>query len=157
MNDITIYFRGISEYYYFAIPLVLGLAATSWLMFFSDLHIFRRKLINEKRRAERVAAEPLPKEKIEITFSDSKDAAIKVVAADLDGENAWITFQNFGSTRQTWIDYSWRQISPDGTIINSCWGNASPSTLDGGQKAEMKITVYHDDPRTSKFDVRMAR
>lgn len=91
------------------------------------------------------------------SHSDSKDCAVRVVAADLDGESAWITYKNFGSTRISWLDYSWRQISPDGTIINSCWGRASPSTLDGGQKAEMKITLYDDDPRTATFDVRMGQ
>lgn len=77
--------KGLSQFFYFAIPAVLALAAIWWLVFGQGLHYFRRELSQEKRHSEIVGAIVLPKAPMNIKISDSRDAAVRVDRAEIEG------------------------------------------------------------------------
>jgi hypothetical protein len=156
MDDIRIYFRGVSEFYYFAISLVLGGAACVWLFFFDGLHIFRRTLSKERRHALATRSFPYPKTKIEITFGGSKSEPVKPYKAEIDGKEAWLWYENTGSVSRRYIDYYYKLYAVDGTVVDACHGAASASELDAGEKAEMKFTIWKPDPRAVRLDVQMS-
>lgn len=154
---------GVSQFFYFAIPAILALAAIWWLAFGEGLHYFRRALSQEKRHAEIVGAVILPKGPIKITLSDSRDAAVRVDRAEIDGGDLWIYYKNFGQQRATSIQFTWRLIAPDGTVIKADDGyieisaeNSAPGSLEPGERGEAQLKIK-SDPRAITLDIRMRR
>jgi len=82
-----------------------------------------------------------------------------VTSAEIDGGDVWIYYQNFGQSRQRYIEIRWSLISPDGTQIKSGWTYASVENgageLDPGEKGECKIHIV-SDPRAETLDIRLS-
>lgn len=160
-NEIEI--TGVSQFFFFAIPAVLALAGIWWLAFGEGVHYFRRALSQEKRHAEIVGAAVLPKAPIKITLSDRRDAAVKIDRAEIDGGDLWIYYRNLGQSRVTYIQFTWRLIAPDGTVIKADDGyieissnNSAPGSLEPGERGEARLKI-ESDPRAVTLDVRMSR
>lgn len=158
--DINI--KGLSTFFYFAIPLVLAVAAVWWLMFADGLHIFLRTVSQEKRHAEIVGATTLPKAPIKIVIDDYRDAPIVVARAEIDGSDLWIYYKNVGQSTVSGIEYNWRLIAPDGTVIKaqssyiSVYARNAPDSLNPGERGEAKLSIP-SDPRAVTLQVGMHR
>ena len=157
--NITI--NGLSQFFFFAIPAILGLAALYWLAFGQGLHYFRRALSQEKRHAEAVGAAVLPKEPLKITIGDSRNSQIRVDTVELDGGDLWLYYKNVSQSTINHIQFTWKQIAPDGTVVKSDHGyisasssNNAPGSLDGGQRGEAHLKISAD-PRAVVFAIRM--
>lgn len=154
-------FDGVSQFFYAAIPAVLALAAIWWLAFGQGLHYFRRALSQEKRHAEIVGAAILPKTPLKIRISDTRDAAVQIDRAEIDGGDLWIYYKNTGDFKKGSIRFTWKQISPDGTVVSSLSGfadvygeNRAADSLDPGERGELHLKI-EPDPRAVILDIRM--
>jgi hypothetical protein len=155
--------KGVSTFFYFAIPAVLALAALWWLAFGQGLHFFVRQISQEQRAATAVGADPLPKESMKITISDPRDAAVRVEKVEIDGGDLWVYYKNFGATRASYIKLLWRLVGPDGTVLKSREGyvdiysrNSAAGSLEPGERGEAQFKIP-SDPRSVRLDVRMVQ
>lgn len=155
MENVNI--NGLSQFFWFAIPAVLALAAIMWLTFGQGMHYFRRALSQEKRHAEVVGASPLPKVALEIELANARDSAIRINKAEIDGDDLWIYVENSGHSKVDFVEYEWRLSAPDGTIVKSDRHFIPGSTtLEAGEKREIKAQIA-SDPRASKLIVKVMR
>lgn len=157
-------FKGISQFFYFAIPAVLVLAAIWWLAFGEGLHYFKRALSQEKRHAEIVGVTKPLKEAVKIVISDTRDAAVRIDRAEIDGGDLWIYYKNFGDSRVDFIEFTYKLISPDGTVVKQessyiaalAWRSKAPGSLDPGERGEAHLKIAAD-PRAETLNVRMGK
>jgi len=152
---------GVSQFFYFAIPAVLALAAIWWLSFGQGLHYFRRALSQEKRHAEIVGAAVLPKAAMKIKIVDARDAAVRIDRAEIDGGDLWVYYKNVGHSRASDIGLTWRLIAPDGTVVKAHSGyvmiyseNNAPDSLEPGERGEAHYDIP-SDPRAVTLELAM--
>lgn len=150
--ETNVNFRGVSAFFYFAIPAVLALAAIWWLAFGEGLHYFRRALSQERRRAEAVGALPNPKTPIEIKILTTRDGAIAIDRAEIDGGDAFVYLTNRSQQSVRWAKLKWSLRAPDGTIIEADDRYINPSHFNAGDRTEMKIRI-DADPRAAVFQL----
>lgn len=154
--------RGLSAFFYFAIPAVLAIAALWWLAFAGELHMLSRTLSQEKRSAVAVGAADLPKEPIKLQIEQRRNSPLSIDRAEIDGRDLWVYYRNVSKSPITYIQLPVRQIAPDGTVV-SAYGsyvsvyseNNAPDTLDGGQRGEAHYRI-NLDPRTVILEIRMS-
>jgi hypothetical protein len=159
----SIEIEGLSQFFYFAIPAVLGLAAIYWLAFGEGLHYFRRVLSQEKRHAEIVGARILPREPMKITIHHQLGESLTVDRAEIDGGDLWVYYKNTGASGVRGIQLTWRIVAPDGTVIKagdrqyvSVYSkNDAPDELDAGERGEAHFKIP-SDPRAVTLDLRMS-
>jgi hypothetical protein len=160
MEEIKI--SGVSQFFFYAIPAVLALAALWWLAFAEGAHSFRRLLSQEKRHAEIVGAAKLPKAPMKITVKNSRDESLEIDRAEIDGKDLWIYYKNVGPGSVRAIQLEWRLIAPDGTVLKAEKGHVSiysendaPDALDAGERGEAKYKLP-SDPRAVSLDLRLS-
>jgi len=153
--------KGFSTFMYFAIPLVLAIAAVWWLAFGQGLHYFRRGLSQEKRRNEVVGAKILPQEPIKIRLKNLRDDAVQIERADIDGGDLYLYYRNKSHSRSSSIRFEWRLKAPDGTVVAAKDGymsiyavNNAPDSLEAGELGEAHLTIS-PDPRAVVLEVRV--
>ncbi len=158
--DTKVTVTGLSILAYFAIPVVLGLAAIYWLSVGEGIHYFHRELSQEARHNIVVGTKILPKDPIDIQFSGRPDDAIKITRAEIDGGDVWVWYQNVGQSRAIFIQFHWSLISPDGTVIKQHESYASvydgAQELDPGEKGEVHFPIV-SDPRAKTLKLRMEK
>lgn len=146
MDEIKI--SGVSQFFLFAIPAVLALAALWWLAFGEGLHYFRRALSQEKRRAEVVGAVSLPREPIKIEIKNSRENPVVIDRAEVDGGELYVYVTNRGRATVKWMQLRWALKAPDGTIVASKdWlleSYGGPAELASGERAELHIKIKAD-------------
>lgn len=143
---------GISTFFYFAIPAVLGLAALYWLAFGQGLHYFQRTLSQESRAAEWVGAKIKPRAPMKIEMVNQPDARVRIDHATFDGGDLWIYY--YSELGASYIQFNWKEIAPDGTVVAakengypSVYGEGqSPNELAAGERAELHLKI-NSDPR----------
>jgi len=159
-EDVRVNFKGLSTFFFFAIPAVLGLAAVYWLAFGKDLHYFRREMSQEDRHNEVVGAKILPKNAIDIQFFNKPDDVIAITRAEIDGGEVWVWYQNVGQFRATFIEFHWSLVSPDGTVIKQDDNYAAvyrgAGELDPGEKGEVHFPII-SDPRAKTLKLRVSK
>ena len=138
--------RNIGTLALWVIPLVLGLAAATWLGFFAGSRQFWNTISQEQRRAIYVGAEHRPKSPLEIEIDNSR-SSVKIDRVDLDGEVAAVYFHNNSDTEQTFIKLHWQLVAPDGTALASDYGYTDslrgPKSLGPGEKGEAIFQDYY--------------
>lgn len=151
---------GISTFFYFAIPAVLGLAALYWLSFGEGLHYFNRSLSQENRAAEWVGAKIKPRAPMKIEIQNMPDSQVIIDHASFDGGDLWIYYYSEHGAR--YIQFNWKEIAPDGTIVAASDGypsvygeGKSPDDLAAGERAELHLKI-DSDPRAVSIKLWMS-
>jgi hypothetical protein len=132
---------GMSQFFLFAIPAVLGLGAAMWLGVWIDAHHFRHELSQEDRAASYVGAGVRPTDKIKIVIRD--ESCVHVTRADLDGADLLIYTENHCGRSIAFMEWHWQLLSPDGTVIKGNWYNTGncAAPISNGDKAECHVDV----------------
>lgn len=135
--------RNMGRFFLFAIPAVLGIAASIWLGVYIGIHNFRRELSQEDRRAVFVGAYQRPKSKLRIETPAMR--CLKITHVDLDGGTATVYFQNncTGETTNRMLRY--QTLAPDGTVLHGGWDWTYTGSLKGGEQAEVIEKLELDD------------
>lgn len=152
---------GISTFFYFAIPAVLGLAALWWLAFGEGLHYFSRTLSQERRAAEWVGAKIKPRAPLKIDVYNAPDSPVKIERATFDGGDLWVYYSSEGGAQH--IKANWKEYAPDGTVVASDLNiypsiegeGQSPNDLSAGERAELHLKIS-SDPRAVSIKVWMS-
>jgi hypothetical protein len=152
---------GVSQFFFFAIPLVLAVGATAWLTFFDGAHQLQRAWSQEKRHAEFVGAPRPIKAPLKIIAEPARDARVIVDHAEINGGDLWIYYKNVSASRVASIRFNWKEASPDGTVVAfgegypSIYGEShSPDELDPGERAELHLKIK-SDPRAATMTIWM--
>ena len=169
--------RNIGRFFLFAVPLVLGLAATVWFSLWVSGYEFQQKkasvaheLTQQERAAVYVGAQVRPKGKLAVQLS--QDGCFKIVRADLDtkkrdypfedssdyslllyGQDLCVkTHHDYGIGDDTgYREWHWAAISPNGTLISGGYDNRCPAPS-FGEIAECRFRIDIDD-RIDHFKV----
>lgn len=162
-------YRNIGRFFLWAIPLVLGLAAATWLGVWIDAHELEHTLTQEQRAAVYVGAESRPKSKVLVSilpsqpmydFAFTKDEpCAPIIKVDVDGSNLLMYAQNDCRVPITRLTWHWQQVSPNGTVLtDSDWSSCAIPTIPG-DKSECEVPVNGDryepdvDSRTATIRV----
>lgn len=135
------------------IPILLALAASCWLFFVSDLHIFRRTIQQENRHAEIVGAKPLPVAPIIIEIKHPKQYCASVDRAEIDGTDLWIYWHNGCRAPFSFVKLIVKARAPDGTIVASI----DPYVVAGEEIEPGEAREFHSaipaDPRAVTLQI----
>ncbi len=131
------------------IPLILGLSAIVWLMFFTDAHTFSRRLSWENRSASAVGATGPMDSPIKIEIID-KGHCVKLTRVELDGETLAMYSENKCKHEVDFVTWRWVGLSPDGTAIWGGYTNGGICAIPSqpGMKAECLEKTIQEDKRT---------
>lgn len=144
--------KGISQFFYFGIPAVLGVAAVLWLGFYVSVHDFSRKVTQDNRGAQAVGASPLPKEAFHVTIRNKKEACAQIDSASVEDDALVVYLHNRCPYEVRSVKILWKVIAPDGTVIGANDRYVNGDNLDAGEKVEFR----EDNPYTLQFDARMS-
>lgn len=146
--DINI--RGLSTFFLFAIPAVLGLAAIYWLFFVRGVIDVRRGMVMDSRHNEIVGAAKLPRGAVQMVIAGGIPNGPVIERAEIYGANLTVWVRNdgdkpWGARYPRSIKIIWKAMSPDGTVIASddrfCGYGVDISPM---QVAEFKFSIEAD-------------
>jgi len=145
--------RGLGSFFFAAIPWVLGMAALTWLGFYTGIITFHQaQLAIQKSEAVqgrmdgRVGVDGDVRDPVSLTFHGR--GCIKVERAYLDLGTMTAYLHNTCNREIRDIRYSWREVSPDGTTVKSGWDYLSGSDdMAGDEKREQQVQIDIDDGR----------
>ena len=126
--------RSIGRFFLFAIPLVLGLAASVWLGVWIQSHYFQKELSQEDRAAVYTGAQERPKSKVIIQILPHD--CTHLTRVDLDGSDLLMYATNDCHAPLDYLAWHWQFVSPDGTVISEGYDNSCPKPRLPGDKAE---------------------
>ena len=137
--------RRVGAFFLWAIPLVLGVAASVWLGFFIGVQNEREQIAQEQRKAVYVGAEHRPTAKIQIQVVPVD--CLRLDRADLDGGHLVMYATNTCNAPVSYVAWHWQGISPDGTVIAEHYDNGCPLPVYRGDKAECEFNDVSTDDR----------
>jgi hypothetical protein len=144
------YTGGLGAFCYAAIPLTLAYAALIWLAFgmgFVEFHhqqdAYKKQQTYEGRREERVGINGEILKPVDLTFAGK--GCIHIDRAFLDTQMLTTYVSNACPTRRQFIQYSYREVAPDGTTLHSSEQYLpNTGTLEPGEHSEITSEVSND-------------
>jgi hypothetical protein len=135
--------RGIGAFFYGAIPAVLGVAGLIWLSFLMGVVEFHHNQVQEGRRDNRVGAYATIRKPVDLVFNGK--GCIHVERGYLDGDTATFYIHNVCYHEIDDISWSIREISPDGTTVESKRTFLSGSDdMVADEKREVQVDISSD-------------
>lgn len=153
--------RGVSTFFFFAIPAVLGLAGIYWLAVTRGVVEVRRGFIMNSRHNEIVGAKVLPRGAVQIVLTNADAHGPVIERADIYGSQLTVWVRNDGEVSRgevgSAITLVWKIIAPNGVLIGSGYDFVSWGVpLLPGQVAEFKTSIYADS-RMERLELSIAR
>lgn len=146
--------RGIGRFFTFAIPAVLGMAASVWLGVWITAHGFLDTLSQEQRRAVFVGAEVKPKDPLVVEVV--RPNCLVITRVDVAGSLAIYTRNDCGRVIE-FPEWKWQEVSADGTVVEGGYVNTAFCQSPGPEmKSECVVPEsiyygYHHDDRAVKI------
>lgn len=157
--------RNIGRAFLWAIPLILGLAASVWLGVWIDAHEFEHTLTQEQRAAVYVGAGNRPKSKVLVSILPSQprfslayiknEPCVPITKVDIDGSTLLMYARNDCKTRVTYLEWHWEEISPNGTVLSQHYTKDCATPTMTRDTAECERAV-NDDSYEPSMDERTA-
>lgn len=144
--------RGIGSFFFFAIPAILGIAASVWLGFRIDLFHFNQEVTQANRSDGRVGVHEPLKEPLKLFIKDS--VCVKITYAYIDGRTLTFYVKNECPSKREFIKYNVKPKAPDGTLIHSegTYLDTFDGNLDAGDRVEETFNIP-DDTRIATVEV----
>ena len=139
MADIKI--SGVSQFFFAAIPWILGLAALTWLAFFSGWFNFSHYVTVLKRMDNRVGVFRPLKNPVKLTLK--KEGCLHVERGFLDGNTVTMYIKNDCTHPVDYYEWHWKAIAPDGTVIAQQYSNTNDG-MEAGETVERTMDVTGD-------------
>ena len=127
---------------------ICAIAAVYWLFFAQDARQFGREVSQENRLASAVGAKPLPVEPLKIEIKENKRGCGVLESIELTDKGFISYIRNRCATRVN-VELHWKQIAPDGTVVNSGWTYAAHD-LSQNEREEWNNSFSYEfisDPR----------
>lgn len=135
--------RNIGRLFLFAIPLALGLGASTWLGVWIGIHQWKHELSQQDRAAAYVGAMERPTSKIKVDIVQK--GCVTIDKVDLDGKTLLIYTTNHCHTEISYLDWHWALLSPAGVSIAAEETNGCTYPYEPNDKSECKMKVSDDD------------
>jgi hypothetical protein len=150
---------GVSTFFLYSIPWILGMAALVWLAFLTGLvefshsqSAYAKRQTYEGRREERVGVNGEILKPVDLIFSNR--GCFKIERAFLDTQTLTIYIHNTCAQKREFAHYTVKEYAPDGTIVHSVneYLPTDDAELDAGDKIEIE-TQTSSDARVVKIVV----
>jgi hypothetical protein len=128
-----------------------------WFTLIKDVHLFRRELSQEERRAVYVGAEQRPKGAIKIQIANREKNCVKVTRADVDGRYVSVYYENVCSAPVDGQLVELTLKSPDGSVLGRDREQVNRlDNIPAGERGEI-IFMITPDARAASLEITAKR
>lgn len=143
--------RNVGRFFLYAIPLVLGVAASVWFGVYVGVHDFHHQLTQEERAAVYTGAKDRPTSKVAVEIVPLD--CTHVTRADIDGTSLIIYSRNDCHETLTYMEWHWQEVSPNGIALHEGYTNYDcPIATNPGDIAECAFTDWRSLPDDDRMD-----
>lgn len=147
MAEEKIEIRGLSQFFYAAIPWVIAVGLTALLTFFVTAWHIHSEIRQAERSAIYVGAKHLPTAKIKI--EDASSSCIKLARADYDGGGSLVMYaRNDCHKSIDYLAWTWQFVSAGNVVLAQSFTNGCPIPSEPGSQAECTVSPDDDDRAT---------